>query len=510
MIPPFLHRLLRRSRASSPPRRSSPSRRPPAAPTAPLLAPLLALLLVPAAHASIPASTLASTPLDAFVGATESAPGAAVLRAEAARRDAAAELQRARLGLGASLEVRPLLDYNGTFDGDPELDLGMRVGVDLGYRHDSAEILQQRLRLLAAEARLRDERRDHVAAALLLHAELVDAQVAVAQQERRLQARQDTLQRVREDADASTAQLQRATLDAAAEELDLETSRRRLATLQARAAALGFASPAQLDELLAFALPDASAEATTGYQQRLLALELAEVRALRARAFQVVDRLAVGASVRGSGTRVSTTVELDNGVPRANLGLDFPRGGNAWSVAVGATLRLDDRTFSTIADANEAVDEARAELAAFVDDYAVALDDARFELRSAELELDHALRSRAVNELRADELRARLADDRARLDELNARAERLREQRDAAEGDARRDLDAQLRDLERGELRDTQRAIDAAARELERLQDNADRDTSLLARAWRNQLRAVAAWLELTDGDWQLRETPPQ
>lgn len=439
----------------------------------------------------------------AFVGAALAAPPAAALEhrsadsreAELELATARADLQRARLGLSAAVQASPDLNYElPTAAGeDPTFDLDLEVAGNVRYRYDAVDILVKQRTVLRAEDALRDRRRDDVAEALLAHAALLRAVIALPEAERELALADAALATFETAPDATDAQLRDARLDLDLADLAVRRAQAELATARSEAEAAGVGGEPSF-EPVAFELPIVPAEATLAYRDREATLRLARLRLDRDGPFDVIREVELSGAYETTNFVTSLGVDLDRGRPGASVSAtyDLDERTPAFVIGVSARFRVDDRTPQRIADLQAAVAAAEEDLASYGRDYARAealrLEAVGFALEALALSREAV----AVSRDRALELEGELASLPQRIATARADAEA------ATDRDERRAQETLVRDLERRQSN--------AERELERLQDRAAVTEDAAVRAWISYVRAVDRYLDLVDGDWVVAE----
>lgn len=444
----------------------------------------------------------ASTPLDALNAAS-----AEVIISDGLTL-AEADLQRSLLGLSASLGVDPGISYEvEEVDadeplGEPSFDFGYRVGLSVDYTYDRADILSQRIDLLQAKQAVERLRREAVESALLLHADLLRAQLALDNAQEDVVESEETLNQRQAD-EATQGELRAAELDLQKARLDLVKAQRRLAELAARFEPLGLSTPVSFSPLF-FSLPDAILEEDLNYQRLKLALAKAQVEAQESTIFDVVEEVELSGGYFGGQVALSGDLNLTKGKPGAGLNATLREDDKqSWKVELSAKFGFDDQSLRRFSEANADLVAAEEALETFVESYVAVWEEERLDVEYAQEDLIISLESFQVDGLRVDELEASIPAIQGAIDELNSQLETLSERRDAAEGDERRTLDQQVRSLQ-ASIRDTGRELQAVERDLSRLKSGRSRALDGLYRDWVAYVQAVGGYLEVVDGEWQM------
>ena len=416
-------------------------------------APLLAWQATHTAHAQTSLATDAATLLVALpaepylsdLAVALSATSDAVRERHAAVTTARATLNRVVAGLSVTAQAAPKLEFERDLT-DPSdqgaWETDIDVSIDAAYRRDTQAITRARLALATAESRLRDQLRADLQRALLaLSAQRLDARSAsdaeLAAEEalgalraaEQGGATDDELLTVRITAELALNAVERAHADA-------------LAASEA-AALLGLAASAPVSSVLvtgptgtlrdlspatlhATVLSVPAPEQHSRAQSLLLQMTLASAQA-NASAFTVLREIEVYGGYENRGFEADGRLALVTGVPLVGAGVSWTNGEDdvGFTVGVGATLRLTDATARDAAAAAQAVTDAQAEYAGFLDAQVAAELAAR---RAAELEFEEFGLARLQQQLLEDQLAANAenVDDRD-LQRLNTAARRAQD-----------------------------------------------------------------------------------
>jgi hypothetical protein len=363
---------------------------------------------------------------------------------------AADEARHRELGLSASLTFAPSVAWRGT-PGAPPSGPAWRTGVGaaVGYRFDPERVARGQLDLHRATV-LRTERahRD-LRAALGLHVDLQRAHLALAAAEDAAASRAGTL------ADAEAAELGRdpaappsttlaaARLAAERAAAEVERAARAVAAAARAATAAGFDpgraeavhrdrwTPLPLEGWRLW-LPDARPDATPAVVRAELEVAIAAAALDRARIGGVLDDLALDVAYALPEARLRASLDLDEGRPGAAVDVALRSAArSSWSVAIGATLRIDDRTAAALAAARADLEAAQAARAAARAEAPWALEEARRAALDAEADVAFAERALDLGRVALEEAlerhRTAVADAvdgaaRARADAALARA----------------------------------------------------------------------------------------
>jgi hypothetical protein len=336
----------------------------------------------------------------------------ATTAAERAYATAEDEAHRRALGLSASLSFAPNVAWRGSevaaatgpvWRGD--------VAGAVAVRFDALDAARARLDLHRAHLALVERGHRDLRAAIGLHVDLQRAHLALAAAEEAAATRAATL------ADAEAADLAAdpatppsTTLAAArlAHEravAEVERAARSLAAAARAASVAGFdpavaeavhrdrSAPLPLEGWRVW-LPDAPPDAAPAVVRAELDLAIAEAAYARVRVGGVLDDLALDVAYVLPDLRLRATLDLDEGRPGAALDAALrPAARSSWSVAIGATVRIDERTAARLAAARAEHEAAEAALAAARSDAPWALEDARRAALDAEADVAFAERA---------------------------------------------------------------------------------------------------------------------
>jgi hypothetical protein len=337
---------------------------------------------------------------------------AATDAAERAYLQAGDEARRRDLGLSASLSFAPSVAWRGS-DGAAATGPLWRSDVlaAVAYRYDAEHVARGRLDLhRAAVARTERAHRD-LRAALGLHVDLQRAHLALAAAEEAATSRAATLAEAeaaelgRDPAAAPSTTLAAAQLAYERAVADVERAARGVADAARAAQAVGL-DPAVAEALhrdrraplplegWRLWLPDADPEASPAVVRAGFDVAIAEAALARVRVGGVLDDLALDVAYALPELRLRATLDLDEGRPGAAVDAALrPAARSSWSVAVGATVRFDDRTASTLAAARADAEAAHAALATARAEAPWALEAARRAALDAEADVAFAERA---------------------------------------------------------------------------------------------------------------------
>ena len=424
--------------------------------------------------ATDPLTLLAALPADPYLADLAIAFGAtsdAVRERQAAVTTARTNLARAITGLTVVAQAAPSLEFERDLtkpsdQGAWETDIDLSV--DATYRRDAQAIVRARIALATAESRLRDQLRADLQRALLaLSAErldsrsLQDAENAAAETLAAwIAAEQDgaterELLSLRVAAELAANALERAHAEALADALASERLGLRgsaplsSAWLTGATGALSDLSPSALrSRILTVPTPEQHSQAAL----LLLQLNLATARA-NASAFTVVREIEVYGAYENTGFEVDGRIALVTGVPLVGAGVSWTNGDDdvGFTVGIGATLRLTDSTARDAAAATQAVSDAQADYAAFLDG-----------------QVDAELRARRAADLEYEEF-----------------------------GLARLQLQLLEEELE------TAAAAGTTDREVQRLTTAVRRSQDATERAWQRYVRSLVSYLGIVDATWR-------
>jgi hypothetical protein len=355
-------------------------------------------------------AALPSTPYATDMATALGATSDAVRERQSAVVAARTNLARAIAGLEVVGLVAPALEFERDLT-DPAAqgawETDVDVSLDATYRRDTRAVLRARLALLNAQTQLRDQVRADLQRALLaLSAARLDARSAsqaevAAEQARAALAEAETsgatepeLLQLRVAAELAANAVERAQVEAqaataVAARLGLGDS----APLAGAPLSSAFVadgdhtleglSPASVvARLVTVPTPELHSEA------RALAVRLSLATAqANATAFTVLRELELYGAYENTGFEVESRVALVTGVPLVGAGVSWTNGETdvGFTVGIGATLRVSDATGREAAAAAEAVTEAHADYAAFLDAQVAAELAAR---RMADLEFE--------------------------------------------------------------------------------------------------------------------------
>lgn len=424
---------------------------------------------------------------------------------------ARADLARSRVGLSASLDIEPFVTFGGAVGETAEFDLGLNSDLGVDYRYDVAAILADEIDLLRAQARLAESQRRDIETALLTHADLLRAMIAVTIEQQDLSNEQEDFDEVQtefDDGDATEAQLEDARIELDDARLSLERAERNLANTRSDAVRLGV-GPNPSFEILRFELPDAAPERTFEYMVLALQLRRADALGLQNTAFGVLEDVRVAASYGTDDANIGLNANLNRGRPGAGVDLsyDLPATDTtaSWEIELSLSLHLDDGTPRDFVDAEQALFEAQLDLEIFLNEFS---SDAIRERQDAEYAWENLML--AQRQLETD--RARLAEVRAAAESLPGTIAALRRDldtiradRDAASGDERSALDDRVRSAESA-LRDAERELRESTNDIASLERALPRSEDALYRQWQTYVRDVENYLSVVDGSWAVAE----
>lgn len=445
------------------------------------------------------------------------------LEAEAALRLEKAELERTRLGVGASLELEPYLTYSEDFSEPveaPSLGPGIEGTATIGYTYNYSAILLSSTEVLQAEKRLKDAAREGVRAALMAYNDLLNAQLTSALEQAAFEEDQrdlaDTETRYAAgDATQTEREMARLGIDSGRRSFDY--ARSTLADVTQGAARYGLKGPVTFVPLK-FALPEVAPRNTLAYRIAELELERTKALALEQSVYSVVDEVRLGTRYNGEDYELSGGIGLEQGRPSVDMYARYvDRDPDVWTVTLGATFRLDDDTVDRFNSAARDVGDAQSDLAELAEDLAEQLRDAREDAVFDGGTVDTGVRDLELIDLRIQELEAQLgafpgqlADREAELADAQRRLDDLRRRREG-ESDATRQqvLDAAAANLE-AELTGLQTDLDEARQEEADAQATLDQYREFrplseenLYRSWSEYLLSVDFYLALADANWQ-------
>ena len=218
-----------------------------------------------------------------------------------------------------------------------------------------------------------------------------------------------------------------------------------------------------------FELPEPDVDALYAVRNRQLAVAEAEAALVQADLFRVPTEVRLSGSYATESLRIGTEAGMFNRSPGAEITLAYPGSSSpGWSLGLRAEIVIDQSTLPGSEAARQRLQEAQADLTAFLatypDDYAASRQGVAF----AEENLTYAERALDLEERRVADLRSRV--DAARADATVEERERT------------------------GLERDLDRATTALARA-----------GGALLSAWNGYLTQVNAYLALVQGVWRVR-----
>lgn len=462
-------------------------------------------LLAFAVVGSVSLTSLASAgvPSDAFGYSSDEVEIASV-RLERAEAD----LRRQRLGLSAGIDIDPGFSYGGAFDDpkvDPEFNYDLSVGIDVDYTFDLDNILGAEIAVLRARQNLRDQRRSDVTDTLVIHADLLRAQLDLAEVEGEFARARSAL----EEAEAghlegavTDSELERARIAFESAALDLEITTREISELREQAGNRGIGGDAVYAPLQ-FVLPEVEAEATFDYQLRLLDLKRQQARARERGLFGVIENVTLFGGYEGTDAAISGRVSLRRGNPGAAVGLDYRDDDeDDWNIGISATIHFDDRTPADFADSELEIREAEEALRTYLERFPDNALQARLAVEERLVRLELSSRLFESNRVGEAELETAIAELELELASIEERVGVLGQRRDNATREEQDALNQQIRDLN-GQLGDVERALRDATRNLERSVSRRTAEQDAVFRAWRDYVRSVDGYLRLVDGSWE-------
>lgn len=357
------------------------------------------------------------------------------------------------LGLGANLAYE-----RANADND------YKVG--LGWQWNFTARLEAEQAVARAERELRRVEREGQKKALLAHATAWQAQSRLTAAEGRLEAARDRLAEVeRKAALGAIAPLQREDAALALEqaELNLRQARNTLRQAQAEAARYGLRGNAE-PRTVRFALPAATPEQTVAYREALAALELARARVEEGRR-RLWPEASLGVSYNGKDALFQSGLSWSAGGPGANLALGTPLSvppgtPEEWKFSLSLKLELLPQAWAAVVAGEADLEGAALRLERTREEMALRLEQAREEVAIALEGLELAQERLAIAERLAANAEAKLKAG------IGTALERLEAQASRAEAEA------------------------------------------AVAQGWQGYILAVAAYLDLLDGDsstWTLQ-----
>ncbi|MFN2323818.1 MAG: TolC family protein, partial [Trueperaceae bacterium] len=175
-------------------------------------------------------------------------------------------------------------------------------------------------------------------------------------------------------------------------------------------------------------LPDVAPDRTPAVVRAELDAAVASAALARVRVGGVLGDLALDVAYVLPEARLRASFDLDEGRPGAAIDAALrPATRSSWSVAVGATVRIDDRTASELASARADHEAAQAALAAARAEAPWALEAARRAALDAEADVGFAERALDLGRTALAE-----AVERHRTAVADTDAEAARDRADAA------------------------------------------------------------------------------
>ncbi len=417
------------------------------------LAVVLVVLLVAASAVAQVAATEADDPALAALVAEHPVWGPALAyrapatdAAERALVAATDEARRRELGLSASLSFAPSIAWRGSPGAAPSGPAWRSdVVAAVGYRFDAERVAHGHVDLhRAAVARTERAHRD-LRAAITLHVDLQRAHLALAAAEHAAAGRATTLADAeavevgRDPGAAPSATLAAAQLANERAVADVERAARDVAAAARAARAAGF-DPAGAEAIhrdrwaplplegWRLWLPDVAPDQTPAVVRAELDAAVAAAALARLRVGGVLDDLALDVAYVRPEARLRASFDLDEGRPGAAIDATLrPAARTSWSVAVGATVRIDDRTAAALASARADADAAQATLAATRAEAPWALEAARRAALDAEADVGFAERALDLGRAALQE-----AVERHRAAGADAETDAARDRADAA------------------------------------------------------------------------------
>ncbi len=331
--------------------------------------------------------------------------------AERALREAQSAARRSHTGWGAALTLEPSVAWRGS-PGAPASAPRWRsdVGGELSVRHDPVVVARAALDLHRAEVALQARAFRDLREALTLHVDLHRAYLARTLLEQTAVDRAATLADAEAAEGAAPESLTSAAARLAAERAaaDVERAARAVAEAERAAAEAGFdpafaaadhrdrTRPLPL-EGWRLALPDVEPDATPAVVAAARAAELAAATLARAQVGSTLEDLWLDTSLTLPAVRLRASLDVDEGRPGAAFDVTLRSASRpSWSVALGASLRLEDGTFTALERARADVDEAGATLAAARAEAPRLLALARQAALDAEADVAFAERALAI------------------------------------------------------------------------------------------------------------------
>ncbi len=436
-----------------------------------------------------------------------------------------AALGRTTLGLGASLELRPYLEYAEDLSepiGVPTFGPGLEGAASLGYTYNYPGIYLARTEVLQAEKRFADTRRESVRAALTAYTDLLMAQLNLRREQAALAEDRRDLREARAErasGDATVTEEAMAQLGVDSGTRSVIYARRTLQDVTERVRRYGLDGPVRFAPLV-FALPEVASEETLTYRVAQERLGYTQALNLQRSVYGVVDEIRLGTRYDGDDFDISGGIGLEQGLPTVDVYASYDdQDPEAWTVTLGATIRLDDDTLGDFAEAEREIKYAQADLAELAPDLTELLQDARaaalfdessvassahdFDLirqRIGELEVQVAAQPRLLAALERDVDRAQ-----QRFDTLRSQRERETDPEVQQRLDEALTVQQERVNTHQTVLSEAQQEGAGAEAELEQYREFRDISEENLYRAWSEYIGAVDAYLALVDAGWTLK-----
>lgn len=380
--------------------------------------------------------------------------------ARASLQAAQSGLLAANLGLGANLSA----ERSGAWD-----SFANNFSASLQWQSDSLKRLQANQTVERAQREMGRVQRDGVKQALLAHANLWSAQNRMRAAEMRLQAARGRTAEVERKAAlgaVSALQTEEAQLSLKQAELGVRQAQSGLNAARAEARRYGFAGDAEA-QTLKFAALNIAVEQTPAFLEAQSTLTLSDARLGDARS-KVFPKLSLGAGYVGRDAAFTTGL--------SNQGLSF---NPTASLGVDTSQRLTPQLIAT-----------------------GAKEEWRFSVKAEiplSLEIVSGLQSLEAERLGAAvRLSKTLEDLKIRLEQLKGEVVSAGENLELSQ--LRRDLAARQSKVAQARAQ----AGSASALDVLEAQANEADVESQVATAWQGYVNAVAAYLELTGGEWRI------
>ena len=428
------------------------------------------------------------------------------------------------LGLGASLELRPYLEYAEDLSEPveaPTLGPGVEGTASLGYTYNYPSILLARTELFRAEKHLADTHRESVRAALTAYNDLLLAQLEVRREQAELAEDRRDLTRTTADhvaGNATATELAMARLGVESGVRSVGYAQRTLKDVTERVRRYGFESPARFVPL-SFALPTIAPKDTLTFRIAREQLEHTQAVNLQRSVYGVIDEIRLGTRYNGADFDVSGGIGLEQGLPTVDVYAHYrDQDPEAWTITLGATIRLDDDTVSDFDGAAREVTNAQEDLVELVPDLVEQLQDARAAAAFDESRVTTSAEDFELIRRRIEELKRQLATQptwvaalEGELVRMQRRFETLRDQREReTDPAAQQVLDTALT-VQEGRVNERQTALNDAQQEgvgaeaeLEQYREFLDISEENLYRAWSEYILSTDAYLALADAGWSL------